>query len=135
MKKPKKSEIHKYTEAGLLEFEIKEFLPNKGVVEAPYFKSFLADRRKILRKSKNAVQFARKVGDFYRSKLGSSYTKDKVARPWELLRIYENKYKDKFPAYETPTAKKQGKVRDFDTAALERSRKKKDKGSGGKPYG
>lgn len=122
---------------GFLPFEAQELSIVKKI--PPYFKRIVLERRSLLMNAKkyhwSKEEYLRRVRSFYvREKIHPRGLLQKRLSVWDLLRKYEDKYKDKFPAYETPTGKKHSKLRDFNYTALARQRRIEER-RGGKPYG
>jgi hypothetical protein len=110
--------ISRYTllrEKGLFQKEAKEF--SKNEIEAvPYFKLFLRDRRKILRKwlewkashhieeGKGSRKYHNMVREWYRTH--GWMTNDGKVDVWKAWRDYEKKWKDKTGDYPKPSKKR-----------------------------
>jgi hypothetical protein len=72
----------------------------------------------------------------YTRRIRATYEKERIARriqgqkesrlnPWDLLRKYEDRYKDSHPAYESPDVRKRSFTRDFSYGALSKLKKRR----------
>jgi hypothetical protein len=138
MKKMRETREQQLIRWGFLPFEAQELRIIKN--PPPYFKQLIMQRRSM---RMNAKKYGWSEAEFSR-RVKSVYEKERIAKrilgrketrysPWDLLRKYEDRYKDRHPNYETPTAKKPSSTRDFNYGAL-KPRKRKQKWYG-KPYG
>ena len=104
--------------SGFCKFEAQTFsgIPIKSV---PYMKGMIRERRDLLRKAlqRNTTfpQFEAQIRELYIIK---GFTKidwrgKQVADPWAFIRDYEDRYKAKNPAYESPWLKRRRTWGDF----------------------
>jgi hypothetical protein len=122
-----------------LPFEAQELSQIKK--PSPYFNRMIMERRALMMNAKkynwSEAEKVRRIKAIYINagavRGGIGIRKPRLD-PWALLRVYEDKYKDRYPQYETPTAKKTSKVREFNYDALKKPKRKKEKWIG-KPYG
>jgi len=140
MRKIKESRRQQLERWGCLPFEADEWSEIKN--PPPYLAKLIMYRRSL---KMNAIKYHWTVTE-YAKRVRDSYIKEGLARrvagkreailsPWDLLRKYEDRYKDRHPSYETPTERKPASTRDFNYGALNKPKKRKEKFSGGKPYG
>lgn len=102
---------------GLLPFEARPM--SRVPPTVPYFKEMLRERRAMFKKATamkiGQVKWERQIIELYKinkwQKLGR--TGKILADPWQMLRHYEEKWRDKQPQYESPWQGRQRTWRDF----------------------
>lgn len=113
--------------AGFLDFEINALAPNVPP-DVPYFIEMLSERASAYAdaqaKGVSPENWEEAIRGIYS---GNELNRDGEPDPWQLLRISENKYKDKNPEYESPSEKKKRTRKDFDDK-YDRGEKKYPKG-------
>ena len=103
---------------GLCGFEAKP-LSRVPIKTVPYMKGFVRERwgmlRDALERKLTITQFEAQIKQQYnrqgflkRNKAGKV-----VADPWAMLRDFEDRYRDKYPAYESPWEKRRRSLVDF----------------------
>jgi len=107
----------KLRDNGFLPFEAREL--SKVPAKVPYFKEIVKERRKILREAYKAKStkksYEEQIKDKYSKNGWIRGTKSGKRRldPWQLMRAYEDDYKQQHPAYDSPWKKKQKGFGDF----------------------
>ena len=102
---------------GLLPFEARPM--SRVPSNVPYFKAMLKERREMFKKAQQMkttqAQWETQIKELYRvnkwQKLGR--TGKIVADPWHMLRQQEEKYRQKYPQYESPWQPRGRNFKDF----------------------
>lgn len=95
---------------GFLDFEAAELsqLSKRVLSDTPYIRDMLKDRAKVLQEAINRqwgkANYIKWVKELYSDKKWTRRTKTGrvLSDPWSLLRDYEDKYREKYPAYTSP---------------------------------
>lgn len=116
---------------GFLPFEARPLsrVPRK----TPYLPLMLATRASLKAKARREGWSQRRyethIKEQYRKKGWRKLNRigKQVDDPWQMLRDYEDRYKSKYPEYNSPWIKKQKKFRDF-TSKFDKGLEKYEKG-------
>jgi hypothetical protein len=79
----------------------------------------LADRRDLIRKARSLkttpAKFESQIKELYRVNrwLKTNKAGKMVAEPWEMLRDFGDRWRNKYPQYDSPWEKRQRNWRDF----------------------
>lgn len=91
---------------GFMKFEAQVL--SKVPTNVPYMKDFMKDRQAMFKKAiaekSSKAEYQRRVANLYQGNRWLKKTKIGriVADPWRALRDYEDRWRDKMPAYESP---------------------------------
>lgn len=124
-RKIRQARYEKLRKSGFLPFEARVLsrVPRK----VPYMPQMVATRASLLARAKrekwSQQRFETNIKEQYRKKGWRKLNRagKTVNDPWQMLRDYDDRYKDKHPEYVSPWVKKQKRWRDF-TSKYERGR-------------